>query len=194
MSQGQAGRYQRSANGMVGAMVVLLLVVFVYVGFRALNRDNDAIPVPAVAYAVAVRQAVDDGKIEVLAPPSLPTGWKATSVDYVSVPRPAWHLGVLTADQQYIGVEQSLDSVADLVSTYVDPAATPHGTVDLDLGNGTTTWRVWTDDGGDTGLSARVGRTSVVVVGSASRAVIEDYVSSLEITSSSRLRAPSRNS
>ena len=44
------GRYQRSANGMVGAMVVLVLLVGGFVAVQALGRDQDVDPVKTVDY------------------------------------------------------------------------------------------------------------------------------------------------
>ena len=41
---GQAGRYQRSAAGMVGAMIVLVLVVIGWVLFREFVREVPATP------------------------------------------------------------------------------------------------------------------------------------------------------
>ena len=51
---GQAGRYQRSFSGMVGAMVVLLVVIGGYVAFRAVNRNDVADPV-RVGSVVTIR-------------------------------------------------------------------------------------------------------------------------------------------
>ena len=51
---GQAGRYQRSAGGMVGAMVVLVVLLVAWVGFRSLTTQEPDSPVRTVDYAQVV--------------------------------------------------------------------------------------------------------------------------------------------
>ena len=47
----QAGRYQRSAGGMVGAMVVLVVLLVAWVGFKSLTTDQPDTAVRTVDYA-----------------------------------------------------------------------------------------------------------------------------------------------
>ena len=51
---GQAGRYQRSAGGMVGAMVVMVVLLVAWVGFRSLTTQEPDNPVKTVDYAQVV--------------------------------------------------------------------------------------------------------------------------------------------
>ena len=71
------------------------------------------------------------------------------------------HLGLLTAEERYVGVEQADDSVEDMVEQHVDAAATQ--------GEPTTVegrrWSTWTDDGGDLALVREDGGTTTLVVG-----------------------------
>ena len=171
----QAGRYQRSFSGMIGAMLVLLAVVTAFVVFRAVNRVEPETPVRAVDYQRTVEFARGNVDLPLLAPPELPAGWRATSVDFDEEPA-RWHLGVLTDEEQYVGLEQSRSSLRTMVERHVDPEAVQGGPVQVEG----RTWRTWTDEGGDTALVRHAGGVTTLVVGSPSREVLVDYVASLE--------------
>ena len=180
----QGGRYTRSNSGLLAAMLVTVLVVVGFVGFRGLFRDNAATPVQAVDYRVMLKAGVADGKLAMLAPPRLPIGWQATSATYTTGTNPSWHVGILTTKQKFIGIDESRSSVSDLVTQYVDANATRGKDVRL----AGATWQVWTDSGGDYGLARtltgpRPGRVqeSVLVAGSAPDAQIRDLVSSTRV-------------
>ena len=177
--QGQPSRYQRSTNGMIGAMVVVLLAVGAYVGFRALNRDNEPTPIRTVDYAAWVKAGRADGKLITFAPSKLPQGWRATSARYVSGSDPHWHLGILTDEGDYVGVEESLASPKDVVEQYVDKAATEVGPAKVPGG---LTWTAYKDSGGDYGVLSRpgkAGKETLLVVGSAPDADIRAFAASL---------------
>lgn len=183
MSQASA-RYQRSPTSLIAAMVVTLGVVLLFVGFRALNRDNRTTPVRTVEWTSAVKAARGDGQLAVVAPSELPQGWRATSVTYVRGGQPRWHLGVLTNAESYIGIEESTASARSLVEKYVDPNATSLGPVrvsgsDLD-------WAGWKDSGGDYALVASLpadrspaANDTVLVVGSTSSDQVKAMVTLL---------------
>ncbi|HET7070318.1 MAG TPA: DUF4245 family protein, partial [Nocardioides sp.] len=78
---GQPGRYQRSPSGMVGALIVTLLVILAFVGFRALNRSDLDVKPEHVDYLAQVRYAQQAGS-EVVYPARLPRGWYATNVTF----------------------------------------------------------------------------------------------------------------
>ncbi len=170
----QAGRYQRSAMGMVGAMIVLLAVIGGYIAFRAINRTDPESPVRAVDYEQSLSYARDQADFPVLAPAELPSGWKATSVTFTPQPT-RWHLGLLTDRDHYVGLEQSRGSLPDMVHTYVDPEAERGAIVQVD-GQG---WRTWTDSGGDTALTQVRDGVTTLVVGTAGLDVLEDFAGSL---------------
>jgi hypothetical protein len=158
---GQAGRYQRSAAGMVGAMVVLVAVVVGFVVFRDANRQDPQSPVSEVEYSQAADFARKQASFEVLVPSSLPDGWRATTVEYVPGTNDRWHLGLLTDQDRYVGLEQSDDSVGTMVETYVDEEATKGEPVQV----GGEPWSSYTDSGGDLALVRRQGGVTTLVVG-----------------------------
>ena len=168
-SPAPAGRYQRSTNGLVGALLVTVLVILGFVGFRALNRDQPDVKPTPVDYLGAVG-AAQGAHIDVVYPPSLPGGWMATSVDFVPGERghrPAWGIGMLTDSGHFVGLRQEDASLDDLLHTYVDESPTegPRLTVP---GSVARTWRSFSDSGGDHAYAAEVGRDNVLVYGSAS--------------------------
>ena len=67
----QPGRYQRSATGMVGAMVVLVVLVGGFVGVQALGRDHDVEPAQTVDYRPVADQARTAGTLFDLVAPDL---------------------------------------------------------------------------------------------------------------------------
>ena len=81
----------------------------------------------------------------VLAPARLPLGWKATSATYTRGVSPTWHLGMLTDDNKYVGVEEARASIKDLVEEHVDEDAQRGKDVTI----GGEKWQTWTDAGGD---------------------------------------------
>lgn len=180
MSQQRPNRYELPLTSMVGAMGLLLVCIFGYVGFRALVRDNEPTPVEAVDYSGWVKAGRQEGALAVLSP-TLPKGWKATSAKYTPGTDPHWHLGVLTDGGKYIGLEESLASVDDQVQEFVDPDAKAGAKVTVDG----VTWQSWTDGGGDYALTstrkAPRGKypETVLVSGSAGADDVKAFVGSL---------------
>lgn len=142
-------------------MVVLLVLVLAWVGFRQLtSRDPDS-PVKPVDYARDVPLARKAADFDLLAPPRLPAGWVATTVRYRPAPGAHWHLGVLTEDRRYVGLEQGDQPVRSMVRDYVDATPRRGGPVTV---RGKS-WETYTDTDGDLGLVRRRGRTTTLVVG-----------------------------
>lgn len=174
-------RYELPLSNMVGAMVVVLLVVGAFVGWRALNRDNSGVGVQAVDYRAWLKAAVQDHRLAAVAPPSLPSGWTATSASYTSGVSPHWHLGVLTPDRQYVGIEEGLAPADEQVSQYVDANATRGPAVSI----GGHRWQTYTDARGDHAFvrsfaAPRGGVTeTLLVVGSAPVSQIRQYLLTL---------------
>lgn len=174
MSQQPSRRYQRSFPALVGAMLVTVAFVLVFVGWRALFRsDVDIEPAP-VEWTESVELA-DEAGLPVVRPRALPEGWTATSVELRAGDDPRWGLGVLTDDEQFIGIRQEDSSVEELVRTYVDEEAVAgeDAAVASDV---TDTWQTWTDEGGDRGYSTELGDEAVLVYGSAPAEDIEAYL------------------
>jgi hypothetical protein len=158
---GQAGRYQRSAGGMAGAMIVLVVLILGWVGFRALTSSEPADPVQTVDYHREVPVAKKAATFDLVAPPTLPSGWRATTVGFDDAPDQHWHLGVLTSHGRYVGLEQGDQPVMTFVHKYVDDAARRGKPVEV----AGERWSTYTDAGGDTALVRRSGSTTTLVVG-----------------------------
>jgi len=172
----QPGRYQRSASGLVGALLVLLLVVGGIVLVRALGRNELEVRPETVDYLPVVEVVQEAGQ-RVAYPLQLPDGWQATSVESAPGAAAVFGLGMLTDDDDFAGIRQESVPLADLVEVYVDENATPDGTVRAGTGELAGEWHAFTDEGGDTGFGMERPDTTVLVYGSASR---EDLLALLD--------------
>ena len=180
----QPGRYNRSFGGLVAAMIATVLFVAAYIGFRALTRDQPDIE-RRVDYASCVAY-LQEADLTVAHPASLPQGWTATSVHFEQGEPPSWRMGLLTDDEQFVGVVQQQEDVDDLLEDYVDAApdqgadASPENTL------GATSWQTWSDAGGDHAFSTELaagplaGQT-LLVYGSAAVADLEAVVGLLTL-------------
>ncbi|MDQ6686909.1 MAG: DUF4245 domain-containing protein [Actinomycetota bacterium] len=181
-------RYERSTSGLVAAMIVVLGLVGLVFLVRVIQHDTTTTPIPAVDYAAMVRAGRADGKLATYAPRTLPAGWRPTSASYVTGTGPHWHLGMLTGNGRYVGLEESEDTTTALVAQYVDPNATRG----QDVRVAGRVWQSWTDSGGDYALVRSVGHGSgstgsssssvserVLVVGSAPPSAIRSFVARL---------------
>jgi hypothetical protein len=161
---------------MAGAMIVLVVLILGWVGFRALTSREPADPVQTVDYQREVPVAKKTATFDLLAPPSLPAGWRATTVNFADAPDQHWHLGVLTNRGRYVGLEQGDQPVMDLVHKYVDDAPERGRPVDVSGAR----WSTYSDAGGDTALVRRSGATTTLVVGhDVPRSDLISYTSSL---------------
>ena len=178
------GRYQRSFGGLLAAMVATVVFVAAYVGFRALTREQPEIQ-PEVDYLSCVAY-LQEADTTVVYPAALPSGWKATSIHFERGAPPQWRIGMLTADDEFVGVVQEDDDVDDLLDHYVDPS--PRQGEDASPANtlGVTTWQTWSDSGGDHAFSTELeagplaGQT-LLVYGSASVADQEALLEMLTV-------------
>jgi hypothetical protein len=181
MSQTKPGRYQRSSGGLVGAMIITVLAVLAFTAFRAVFRDNEATPVRSVDWQASVKVARAEKELFVLAPATLPSGWRATSATYSPGASPSWHLGTLTDREKYVGVEEGRSSVKDLVEQHVDAQAERGKDVTI----AGQTWQSWSDAGGDYAVARSARSTggaveSWIVVGTAPENEIRDFAASLQ--------------
>ena len=146
---------------MVGAMLVLGVLIIGWVTIRSLTSDDPSSPVQQVDYARDVPLARKAADFDLVAPPRLPRGWRATTVRYTPAPGAHWHLGVLTDERRYVGLEQSRDSVRSMVEEFVDESASRGRPADV----AGEAWSTYTDAGGDLALVRRAGTTTTLVVG-----------------------------
>ncbi|WP_323378105.1 DUF4245 domain-containing protein [Streptomyces smaragdinus] len=111
MSQNSAR--SRASRQTVRNLILSMLVTCAFalaVWLLFIPRDGDGDPVQVVPYAQEFKQAGRVAPYTVLAPPKgLPDGNRATSVRYTPDPQfgPHWHLGFVTSDEEYVGVEQA---------------------------------------------------------------------------------------
>jgi hypothetical protein len=91
--------------------------------------------------------------VDLVYPARLPTGWIATSIDFVPGDRPAWGIGMLTDDGRFVGLRQEDAGVDELVSAYVDPDAEPGDVSGFESDLATSPWQTWADVGGDLAYS-----------------------------------------
>lgn len=173
-------RYQRSTNAMVGAMIVTLAAVLLFVGWRAIFRADVETEVEPVEWERSVKLAEDVG-LTIVRPDALPAGWVATSVELAAGDDPRWGMGLLTDDGDFVGIRQQDTSIDQLVRTYVDEDADRGDAVTIPSAV-TDTWETWTDDGGDRGYSTEVGDDAVLIYGSAPAEDIEELIATLGTT------------
>ncbi len=163
-------RYDRSFGGLLAAMVVTVLFVAAYVGFRALTRDQPDLE-PDVDYASCVAY-LQEADVSVVYPDELPSGWRASVIHFARGTPPAWRLGLLTDDDEFVGVVQEQADVDDLLEQYVDENPSHGEDAAPDNSLGATSWQTWSDAGGDHAFSTELSSgplagESLLVYGSA---------------------------
>lgn len=176
----QAGRYQRSTAGLIGAILITLVAIGGFVVFRSLVRDEVQQEPEAIDYLESAGFAQDAGA-EIAYPRSVPDGWSATSVDYQPGDPPAWGVGFLTDETLFVGVRDEDASLDDLLETYVEPDENDiEQLADQGLDSEVaSTWQVFEDSGDDRAYAAEVGDRLVLVYGSAPSEDLELVVEQL---------------
>ena len=170
----QPGRYQRSVSGLVGALVLLVVVIGAFVVFRDSTRTTPTNPVEPVEWRGAASYAREEADFGLLAPRRLAPGWYATSVRFEQGDDESWHLGMLTGEGRYVGLEQRADSAGTMVEEFVDEEAARGDEVVVDG----QTWQAWSDDR-DQALVREADDVTTLVVGTVPQDVLVDFVSSL---------------
>src|SRR5690606_23407808 len=85
--------------------------------FGKLFTTDAGDPVKPVDWERIVGQARPAADFPLAAPASLPAGWRATSARFEAN---SWHLGVLTDDDDYIGLEQLKVGVERAVDRFAE--------------------------------------------------------------------------
>ena len=159
---------------MLRSVAVVLALVLGFVGYQVLVRD-DVDQVAVVDYTAAAEAARDDGTFDVLAPEQLPPGWRATSVRYTTEGQAHWHLGVLTDEDEYVGLEQIVDDAEDALAAFSPDTAVVGSTTIMGQ-----RWQVRADSAGtETTLLRSSGELSILVTGTAPRDELIGFVESL---------------
>lgn len=143
---------RRGLTGTVVDMVRSLGVVLLLVAAIALitiRPGDDGDGVRVVDYAVELTSARVAAPYEVLAPDGL-TGYRATSVRFTSTDDGiVWHLGFVSPDDAYVGVDQTDGDGEALVEQLTKAARPVEGDAAfVDLGG--RSWQRY-DEGGDEG-------------------------------------------
>jgi hypothetical protein len=175
---GRAGRYNRSAGGLVGSMIVLVLVVIGIVIFRGTFRDTPTYEPDHVDYLALVTSIQQGAGLEPVYPASLSDGWFVKAATFTSDDRPVFDLAITTDEGHFAGLHQEDRSVDELVDTFVGTDATEGDQVQLDS-SVAPTWQTFSDPGGDHAFAAQVGDDTVLVYGSAPEDDLRTLVESL---------------
>lgn len=165
------GRYQRSTNGFVAALVITVVAVVAFIAFLSLFREEPYVEVEELDYLETVAVA-QDADLRPVYPAELPAGWTATKAEVLPGERPGLDLGLLTDDEDFVGVVWSDDDLDDLLAQRVDDESletTEQFTVE---GSVAPQWQGYADAGGDLAFAAEVGGRNVLVYGTASE---EDF-------------------
>ncbi|CAN5349646.1 hypothetical protein BH09ACT12_BH09ACT12_28340 [soil metagenome] len=182
--QGGAGRYTRSFNGMVGAMMFIVAVVVVLVLFRALISDPpDGGRPPAVDYLDSV-QGLQQNGFDVVYPEALPDGWSVTEVSADLGETQSYRINLYTDDDNFVGIRQQNApdvDLDDMLAEYVDED-TPSEDPLVGIGSLASTWEGWSDAGGDRAYSTVVDGETVLVFGDVSAESLSQLVASLVTT------------
>jgi hypothetical protein len=173
---GRSTRGNPSMADILRSVALLAVVLLVVVEVGGWFRHDTVVEPKAVDYEAVSRQAAGEASFPVLVPPALPDGWRATQARWDATAQ-HWHLGLLTEDDVYVGVEQMRSATLDdLVSTYLEG-----GEPDGDVAVGGAPWRVYVDAGdGRTALLRTDAGVTTMVLGGQSRDVLGSFADSLE--------------
>ena len=181
---GRPGKYQRSAFGLVVALVSTVVVVGLLLWVMGLFRHSGDVKPQHVDYRSIVVDAQQGGLTPVY-PTSLPSGYFATQAR-VPDDGDGFEIDLLkgdTADADFIGIRVAKRAgLAQLVDEEVDKDATGAASYDVPASVPqplARTWDGYRDDNGDTGYAASAGGLNVLVYGSAPTADLQRVVDSL---------------
>lgn len=169
--------YERSAGGLIAAIVAVLLLIFVMFLLTRLVQRDVANPAATIDYRSSLAQARAEAPFEVVAPEPVPPGWRATSAaagmrdgDYV------WHLGFVVDGEAYAAVDQSTAAASRFLAD-VTPATEPGTPVDVD---GVRWQALHEADGQDNALVLRDSESTTVVSGTVPADVLLGFAESLQ--------------
>jgi len=162
--------------------VILIPLVIITVLFTDLPKDAQVAEVDWTPVLVTARE---QAPFPVLAPTNLPPGWRATRVSWVRAGEPVlngqasarnqWELGILTADDLYLGLAQGDLRPDDLVKE-----ETRAGRPDGESAVGGQTWeRRVSSDERTYSLVLREPEVTTIVSGDVDYSALEAYASTL---------------
>jgi len=179
------GRYQRTTNGLVAAMVITVVAVVGVIGLMSLFRDEPDIKPEEVDYLEIVGLA-QDADIKPVYPAELPKGWIATRAEVLPDAPPGFDLALLTDDDEFVGLVWSGEPIDDLLAERVDDEDVEDADPLTAQDSVTRQWDGYADPGGDLAYAAEVGDHAVLVYGSAPEDDVRTVVESLTTAPLSR--------
>lgn len=172
---GTSSRGNPGLGDILRSVAVIGAILLGVYGIAQIMTVEPEHPTSTIDYQSALDSARPVANFDILGPTSLPKGWRATSARYES---DSWHLGVVTDDDEYVGLEQLRASAEKTIRTFAD-GSSADGSVTIDG----TRWERRSGPDGDSTYVRRDGDMTVLVTGSTTRAAIERYVSSLSSSS-----------
>jgi hypothetical protein len=174
----QAYRRDKAKSQTVGNLVFATVVCLVVVAFLMIVtwRPKDE-KVRAIEYTAQLQDA-RKAAAWVRGPEPMPTGWSSTSVEFRAPEQEpmTWHLGVVTNDKKYVGLEQSNVTggkfQADKLGRTTDDGTTTVGGV---------TWqrKVLLDRKNENALVVVGSGVTTIVTGNAGYPALETFASTL---------------
>lgn len=171
MSSTGSTRGNPAVGDIVRSMVVIAVIILGLYGFGQLFTSTPENKVKAIDYVSVVEQARPAATFPLVAPESLPDGWRATSARFQTA---GWHLGVLTDDDDYVGLEQLKASPDRAIDRFAEGSRSD-GTADV----AGQTWDVRTGPDDRVIYLRNENGLTTLINSSASRSVVEDYIVSL---------------
>lgn len=180
--QGGAGRYNRSFNGLVGAMLVIVVLVVGLVVLRNVvfgGQDQERRPV-AVDYLSSL-QGLQQNGFDPVYPETLPEGWIVTEVGAELSEEPSYRINLFTPEDDFVGIRQETTDLDAMLAEYVDEDTRSEDPL-TGVGRVSQTWEGWSDTSGDLAYSAVVNGETVLVFGDVSAVDLAPLVGSLGTT------------
>lgn len=176
-SVGRPGKYQRSAGGLVAALLITIVAVGGLLWVLGLFRSDLEVEPDEVDYLRIVGEAQDAG-LEPVYPESLPGDWIATAYDVTAVEEETFELRMLTEDDEFVAIHQEAASTSELLREHVDEEPSPIEIFTVD-GSVAEAWEGYEDDEGDTAYATEVGGQTVLVYGQVSPEELQDLIGRL---------------
>ena len=178
----QANRLASPGDMIRSLAVILIPLVILTVLFTDVPKDH---PVTEVDWQSVLTTARRQAPYPVLAPTSLPEGWRATQADWARVGRPTrsgqlsvrneWQLGFLNPDNVFVGLDQGDLQADDLVDEQ-SRSGTPDGESTV---NGQVWQRLVSPDGRTRSLVRRDPKVTSIVSADLPYAALEAYAATL---------------
>jgi hypothetical protein len=168
--------YTRNVSGLIGALLAVLGLIAVMAGFTWFLRGPVDDPARTVDYSASLELAREQAPFPVVFPDPVPSGLRATSVDWDGVGRRVvFHVGFVTPDKDYIGLYQGNGPVDEFLVAST-PASDPGPPVTVDG----AAWQTLTNsEQGETALFRTVNGVTTVVTGTVGEDEIATFVRDL---------------